>query len=82
MTTEQKCGAILRKMLELANAGTPVTIKEDLGDYTAKVCIGDDHHTHVGVPGSTWETLVDQMYSALHDGPGLSWGVYINANQD
>ncbi len=72
--TNDKCEAILRKMLEFANSGQPVTLEDDFGDYSATIIVGGGH-THVGIPGEdgTWELLVDNLYNSLHGGPGLSW---------
>jgi hypothetical protein len=72
VTTPEKCEAILRKMLEEANDGKPVTLKEDFGGNTLTVCVGQEH-THVGVPDGDWPLLVDQLYDSLHGGPGMAW---------
>ena len=77
MTTADKCEAILRRMLELANTDpkeTTVGICADFGDFTATVT-AHGRHTHVGVPApeGSWELFVDNLYKALHGGPGLSW---------
>ncbi|HWQ54841.1 MAG TPA: hypothetical protein VN442_14235 [Bryobacteraceae bacterium] len=72
MTTQEKCEAILRKMLELANDGKPVTLREDWGGNSATIAAGDSH-THVGFTDIPWEQFVDQLYNSLHGGPGLSW---------
>ncbi len=74
MTTAEKCEAILRKMLDLANEGKPVTVSQDFGDFTATIEVGGNH-THIGVPAAdgSWELLVDNLYNSLHSGPGLSW---------
>jgi hypothetical protein len=72
--TADKCEAILRKMLEFANSGKPVTLDEDWGGNSATIIV-DGGHTHVGIPGEdgTWEIFVDNLYNSLHGGPGLSW---------
>lgn len=74
MTTHEKCEAILRKMVELANRGTPVTLEEDFGDWTLTIYVGSSH-THVGIPGDdgSFDLLVNNLYNSLHGGPGLSW---------
>ncbi len=77
MTTQEKCEAILKKMLELANEGKPVTLEEDWGGFTGTICVANGH-THVGGIDTedypaTWEQFVDELYNSLHGGPGLSW---------
>lgn len=76
-TTAERCEAILRRMLELANADEqerPVGLVTDFGDFTATV-VARDSHTHVGIPGDdgSWEQFVSNLYDVLHGGPGLSW---------
>jgi hypothetical protein len=73
MTTEEKCVAIIKKMVELAKKDKPVTISQDwYGENSATVAIGDSH-THVGWQEATFDDMIEGMYNALHDGPGLSF---------
>lgn len=72
MSAEEKCQAILQKLLEAANQGKEVRLREDMGGMTLEIHLGKSH-THCGVPDGDWESLVDQLYNSLHGGPGLSW---------
>lgn len=71
-TTEEKCVAIVKRMLELANESKPVTIEEDWGGHSATVKVGNAH-THVGWTDVTFDAYVESLYNALHGGPGLSF---------
>ena len=78
MTTQERCEAILRKMIELANEGTGVAIDADMGDWTAtvwKISQEGREHTHIGSPGfdGSFEDTIENLYNVLHGGPGLSW---------
>lgn len=78
MNTAEKCEAILRKMLDIANdsgeSDTFIAIGPDWGEFSATVMIGNSH-THIGLSGEDgdWESFVDQLYNLLHGGSGLSW---------
>ena len=74
MTTEERCVAIIRQMLDLANKDKSVKIESDFGKFTATVYVGSAH-THIGVPDPdfTFDGYVEQLYNALHGGPGLSF---------
>lgn len=74
MNTAEKCEAILKKMLDLANSGKSPTLESDWGDFSATIYVGSSH-THIGLPGKdgNWESFIDQLYNVLHGGPGLSW---------
>ena len=75
MTTQEQCEAILKKILELANDGKPVTISADWGGFALTIAVAGSH-THVGDDTcGTWEQLIGQLYDVLHGGPGLSWVV-------
>lgn len=80
MTTGEKAIAILRKILDKCNEGKEVSFKEDWGGYSATIYISDANyssHTHFGSIcddyGQTIDEYVNQLYSTLHGGPGLSW---------
>lgn len=36
-TTEEKCKAILQKIIELINEGKPIGFEQDFGDWTATI---------------------------------------------
>lgn len=82
LTTQEKSEAILKKIVELANAGKTVSFDEDWGGNSLTIHVGDGH-THVGGVGSLddagnhvdseFDQLVDELYNSLHGGPGLSW---------
>ena len=87
MNTTEKCEAILKKMLEIANNSGPqsdtyVSIGPDWGEFSATVVIGESH-THIGMSGEDgdWETFVNQLYAVLHGGPGLSWVAQFEGDQ-
>jgi len=67
-----KSEAVIKKVVELANAAQPVTFEGDWGENTITLSIGKGH-THCGVPDGTFEGLVVSLYNSLHGGPGLSW---------
>ncbi len=74
ITTEEKCKAILQKIVELANEGKPIGFERDFGHWTATITKGK-MHTHVGVPGKdgNFDILVNNLYDLLIKGEGLSW---------
>lgn len=77
MTTEEKCVAIIKKMVEFANNDQPVTISEDWkSKFACTIAIGDSH-THVGlwdrIEGSSFELMIDNMYDVMHGDGGLSF---------
>lgn len=72
MTRAEECEAILLKVVEWANGGQRIIFGKDWGGNTLVISFGH-MHTHAGVPHGDWETLVSQVYSLLHGGPGLSW---------
>ena len=63
--TAEKCEAILRKMLETANAGTPLEIHADWGGSTLTVIIEGKGHWHVGAPEGSFEQMVDHMHGVM-----------------
>lgn len=73
-TTEEKCKAILQRMVEIANEGTPIGFEEDWGGWTATITKGK-MHTHVGIPGknTNFDVMVNNLYDLLVKGKGLSW---------
>lgn len=73
-TIKEKCEAILRKLVELANEGKPIGFEQDFGGWTATITKGK-MHTHVGIPGKdgSFEILVNNLYDLLIKGEGLSW---------
>lgn len=73
-TTEEKCKAILQKIVELTNEGKPIGFEKDFGTWTMTVTKGK-MHTHVGIPGKdgSFDILVDNLYDLLIKGAGLSW---------
>jgi hypothetical protein len=72
MNTQEKCEAIIRKMIELANESGQVLFEEDFGGNSITIVVGNSH-THVGYPDAPFELLVNNIYDSLHGGPGLSW---------
>jgi len=66
------CEEILRRMLDSANAGEPVTLAGDAAGFTATVRL-PGRHTHAGVPDGDWQTFVRQLRAAFSGGAGLSW---------
>lgn len=72
MTTEHKAQAILERILEIVNSGKRVILEEDFGGNTLTIYI-DNAHTHIGVPGGTFNTLLEGLSNSLNNGPGLSW---------
>jgi hypothetical protein len=73
-TTEEKCKAILQKIIELINEGKPIGFEQDFGDWTATITKGK-MHTHVGIPDKdgSFDILVNNLYDLLIKGSGLSW---------
>lgn len=74
LTDQDKCVAIVKRTLQLANEGKAVKIEDDFGKFTATVCVGHAH-THVGIPGSdgSFTQYVENLFNVLHGGPGLSF---------
>jgi len=76
MTTQEKCEAILKKMLEIVNEDltkeTQITLCQDWGGNSLTLYI-KDMHTHCGDPEDEWDVLVNNVYNALQGGPGLSF---------
>lgn len=80
MPTADKSEAVLKKIAEIANAKpvvgvTPnaVTFTRDWGGNSLTLAISGSGHTHIGDVDGTWEAMIDDLYNALHDGPGLSF---------
>jgi hypothetical protein len=63
---------ILRKLVELINQGHVIALASDLGGNTLTLCI-DNLHTHCGVPGGSFDNLVESLYELLVNGRGLSF---------
>lgn len=67
MSTQEQCAAIVRKIVEFANAGEPLTFTKDWGGNSLTVIAASDAHTHVGdalcratlqhAPRRTWAIL-------------------------
>lgn len=89
MTTQEKCEAILRNIVERCNAddsedGGPgsgkrvVSFAPDWGGNSLTLYIGEDH-THVGYGGAecSFDQLVDGLYNQLLEGKGLSFQIPI-----
>lgn len=72
MNLQEKCEAILRRVVEIVNKDGVVAFEDDFGGNTLTVIAGQGH-THVGVPDGSFELLVENLYNTLHGGPGLSW---------
>jgi hypothetical protein len=72
LTTDAKCRAIFEKIVESVNKGDTIAFEEDGGDNTLTVWCNSEH-THVGVMGESFETLVDNLYDLLVKNRGLSW---------
>lgn len=72
MTTPDKCEALIRRMVDLANEKGHVTFEQDFGGNSLTIIVGKDH-THVGYADAPFDLLVDNLYNSLYGGPGLSW---------
>jgi len=75
MTTDEKCAAILKKILETVNEGgreSYVAFRPDWDGYSATVEVNGGH-SHVGWTDHTWDQYVDLLYQLLCEGRGLSW---------
>lgn len=76
MTTKDKCEAILKWVVANLDDDREnkkrVAFERNWGGNTLTVFCGRSH-THYGKPCGEWKELVDELYSALHGGPGLSW---------
>lgn len=72
-TTEEKCKAILQKIVETTKE-KPIGFESDMGGWTLTVTKGK-MHTHVGIPGKdgNFDILVNNLYDLLIKGEGLSW---------
>lgn len=70
--TAKKSELILRQMLEIINSGKNITLEEDFGNNTLTIYV-DKQHSHVGVPGGSFEQMVDNLHGLLCEGRGLSW---------
>ena len=69
----EMCEAIVKKILDLANEEKPVSFESDWGGNSITVNVEGQGHTHCGLPDSSFDVLVEQLYNSLHGGPGLSW---------
>lgn len=76
MTTDEKCAAIIHKILDIVNVNDEfdrfVKFTKDWGGYGSTVEINESH-THVGWRDNTWEEYVDSLYNTLCQDGGLSW---------
>lgn len=75
MTTPEKSEAIIKKIVEIANAGKTISFSDDWGGNSLTIHV-DGSHTHIGSISDEYDTLenlVDDLYNTLHGGPGLSW---------
>jgi len=72
MTTQEKCEAIVRRIVECANKDDRIAFERDCGGNTLTILFAQGH-THVGVPGGDFDLLVENLYNTLHGEPGLSW---------
>lgn len=64
---------ILCKLVELINKGHVITFEADIyGENTLTLYI-DNLHTHCGVPGGSFDDLVESLYELLVNGRGLSF---------
>lgn len=73
-TTEEKCKAILQKIIKLINEDKPIGFERDFGNWTATIT-KNKMHTHVGIPGDdgSFNILVNNLYDLLIKESGLSW---------
>lgn len=74
MTQEEKAMAIILKIVESCNAGTPIEFSEDFGGNSLTFRAGENH-THFGYPDCDIDTLVDNMYNFMVHGRGLSFAI-------
>jgi hypothetical protein len=74
MTTDEKCRAILEKFVQILDKDIPIELEPDFGGNTMTISVGGSH-THVGIPppDDDFDLMVDNLYNAVHGGPGLSW---------
>ncbi len=76
LTTPERAEAILRKIVELCNDNRTIGFEDDMGGDSLTIIVRHENsigHTHVGCPGESFDMLVENLYNALHGGPGLSW---------
>ena len=74
--TAWKACRVLDEILKKCNNGETVSFSFDTGDNTLVVNIKKSdgvYHTHVGWPGATFSELIDNLYTLLEFGQGLSW---------
>ena len=76
MSTAEKAEEILRWIVARCNEkpesnNTQVGFAADWGGNSVTVWIGS-RHTHVGLPETEWDDLVDQLHALLTEGRGLS----------
>jgi hypothetical protein len=92
MTTEEKCAAILKNIVQRCNAddsedggpgsGKPViSFAPDWGRNSLTLGIGANH-THVGSSDKdyTFEQLIDRLYEQLLEDKGLSFQIPIHSD--
>lgn len=79
LTIEQKAMAIIVRIIELANqeddgrrSKIAVGFSADWGGNSMTVWRGNKH-SHVGLPESTTQECIDQLYMLLCLGAGSSW---------
>jgi hypothetical protein len=75
MTTDEKCRAILKAIVEKTREeDAEFRLGWDWDEWMLTVTFPDGGHTHVGVPEpeGTFEVLIDQLYDAVIHNRGLS----------
>ena len=79
MTTDNKCKAILEKIVQLCgseDAGKKlpvISFSQDWGGNSITVEIAGKGHSHCGDPNASFDTLIDQLHRLICDNAGLSF---------
>jgi hypothetical protein len=77
MTTDEKCKAILQEIAERCkdenNSEYVIAFAPDWGLNTLTILINDNGHSHCGVPGGNFETMIEHLYNLLCRNTGLSF---------
>jgi len=81
--TGRKAIEILSWIVEQANTGRPVVLKEDWGGNSLTVCLGIQSeedgrislqsHTHVGMDDNSLDQFIENFHSTVTGRGGLSW---------
>jgi len=70
--TKTQIMSVFKKIVEVCNSGFDVTFESDFGDNTLTIII-DDNHIHIGSPDGSFDTLMADLYNALHNNQESIW---------